>query len=936
LDESSSHDESSSDSGSSGHDGLTDEQIKSTINLLSQVVANSPNDYQSHIQLIGLLRQQGEFEEVTSQREQLASLFPLGENIWIEWIEDEEASMTREGGKWTFSAFDRMQTLFTKATNDYLSINLFLKWADFMEKMMVETMEAMQSEESKDCPRVGVEEVRSFYESVIDRTQFHLSRAGELWARYRAFEEMVASFFGEVSPLDVVTRRRTLFHRELAHPHVNLAKMFAEEYIPWEAEVGEHKAPLKEEKKSEIRKTFEHSWALVEDRLKYEVQLSDLEEAYLDNHTPDYTHIEAIRSYIKFEQKSASPSAGRIACVHERALAMYFLVLDIWQSYVLYLRKAPSKRSTRETLEITISVLRRAIRNYPYSHHMWCQLILSLEFYANETSQIAETRQEITELFERALQAGLQSGSELLLVYKQYLDYRIRSVTDLADSTQTNALNALFESAQIYFHNYLPDLLFDLERYWASICATRLRNPAQARQVLQASVTRDAKNVSAWLAFIQFEIGQNKPDNARSLYQQAFSADLSSPETIWNQWLEFEREFGDLASFMHAMEKVEKKQKDHLLKQAAAAVEQDAAMAEWDEALGGRKSGKDERRRPNHQPQKTNAHGDSAPRKLAKGRQGEAVALDNRAKKGSASKGDHSANHASHLNQDGGNGGLHYDQRHTMRTNKPTPNFDPVTLHVAGIPADESVTGDEVSELFKEFGAVTEVRFPRNAAKELKGFAFVQFKEAQSSKSVKEAIKNDQRKFVLVHDGHSYDLRVTSAVALRPSKSHRAAVPGLEEFKHTVFVSNLSALTTLASLEALIEKLSVPRPTSIRMPTDRKTGASRCIAYLDYDEEALVQKVADQLKDKFLDGRRLKAEPSQPTKARTNAAPGATAHPTGLGSLGGQAAAHAQRVAEAAGPVPRMVPRSVALKSKSAPKQRIQFVPASSSSMDTS
>lgn len=75
-----SDEESSSSSESSDNGGLTDEQIESTIRLLTQVVETSPNDYQSRIQLVGLLRQQGDIEEANSHREILASLFPLGES----------------------------------------------------------------------------------------------------------------------------------------------------------------------------------------------------------------------------------------------------------------------------------------------------------------------------------------------------------------------------------------------------------------------------------------------------------------------------------------------------------------------------------------------------------------------------------------------------------------------------------------------------------------------------------------------------------------------------------------------------------------------------------------------------------------------------------------------------------------------------------------
>lgn len=61
-----------------GGGGLTEEQIESNIRTLSQIVTNNPADYQSRIQLIGLLRQQEEFDDLAHHREALAKHSPLG------------------------------------------------------------------------------------------------------------------------------------------------------------------------------------------------------------------------------------------------------------------------------------------------------------------------------------------------------------------------------------------------------------------------------------------------------------------------------------------------------------------------------------------------------------------------------------------------------------------------------------------------------------------------------------------------------------------------------------------------------------------------------------------------------------------------------------------------------------------------------------------
>lgn len=82
LEASASSEEEVSLSAASETASLTDEEIKRTIQLLKQLVQATPTDYQSHIQLIGLLRQQGDVEELKEHREALASQFPLGESTF--------------------------------------------------------------------------------------------------------------------------------------------------------------------------------------------------------------------------------------------------------------------------------------------------------------------------------------------------------------------------------------------------------------------------------------------------------------------------------------------------------------------------------------------------------------------------------------------------------------------------------------------------------------------------------------------------------------------------------------------------------------------------------------------------------------------------------------------------------------------------------------
>lgn len=841
-------------------------------------------------------------------------------DIWLEWLEDEQALLEVRGQKLSQTAFERIHALYEKAVTDFLSVNVWLSWADFMESAVVESLEAAQSNDREDPPRVTFDTVREFYESALERLEGHLSRAGEIWARYRAFEDLVSSVAEASEETAMVERKRTIFHRELAHPHKDLQKMYDEEYLPWERTVGDAKAPASDASHAEVLKLLGSSLEEYRRRQDHEAILTKLEQAYEETHTPDYTKLDALRKYLKYEQSHSPNSSGRVTCLYERIISMFFLAIDMWQSYTQTLLKAPSKHNhPTAKLEAALAVLRRSVRSYPYTRHMWCQLMLALEQYGNLTGNTPEVRTEILEVFERALQAGLTTGQELLAVYLQYLDYRVRAITNWTEEAQTSALTKAFEAAHSYFESFLPDLTFDFEEYWSTMAMTKMQNVTLARSILETSLNRDTAHTHHWLAYVKFELLQADADRAREVYKRAAAvASLDAPERLWSQWLDFERAFGTLDSFLFASEKVEKKERDLAIKNAALAAKHEAALAAADEELGPRKGGGRKQQKsaqhsetPEKAPRKRNN------RKLAKGADGEAV-IPSKENEESQSHNKHGAPH-----------------------NKPQVNYDPTTLHVGGLPASpellELVSAEQLSALFESFGAITGVRFPLDTRTgQRKGFAYVQFADAASSKAVRASIKDEKRQFTLelpIGTGSQFfPLRVNAAVASKPHKvpgAKKAAVDGLEEYKHTVFVSNLSALTTLAKLEAFLSTSGSPLPVAVRMPTDRKTGASRCIAYLDFDGPELVVKATEALNGQMLDARRLHAAPSAPTKERAPHPPPSTpgnvpTGPGGIGALGGKAAQDAEQHAASLSSQPKFVPRSVAMRGgNSGPKARI-------------
>jgi hypothetical protein len=79
-------------------------------------VKHSPFIYNKHIELIKLCRREGELENLRNARERMTETFPLDEDLWLEWIEDEIKFMNAE------SEEDRakVESLFEKCVQDYM------------------------------------------------------------------------------------------------------------------------------------------------------------------------------------------------------------------------------------------------------------------------------------------------------------------------------------------------------------------------------------------------------------------------------------------------------------------------------------------------------------------------------------------------------------------------------------------------------------------------------------------------------------------------------------------------------------------------------------------------------------------------------------------------------------------------------------------------
>ncbi|KAF1741755.1 hypothetical protein MXB_1882 [Myxobolus squamalis] len=107
-------------------------------------------------------------DELRNARERMQCLFPLTEQLWVDWLED-EIKLSSDDFKNPY-----IIDLFEKAVIDYQSVKIWLLYTQYL-------MDVMQNESE-------IEDVRKLFERAIIAAGLHLTQGSSIWDGYIDFE----------------------------------------------------------------------------------------------------------------------------------------------------------------------------------------------------------------------------------------------------------------------------------------------------------------------------------------------------------------------------------------------------------------------------------------------------------------------------------------------------------------------------------------------------------------------------------------------------------------------------------------------------------------------------------------------------------------------------------------------------------------------------
>ena len=495
-----SHESSDSESSSGGMDlldGVAEGDVQSLMDCEKELKQN-PHLYDTHIHYIAVLRGAGLKEKLRRARQEFQQRFPLSEKLWLEWIEDETDGETQE-------------ELLTLAVQDYLSLAL---WKRRLHLTRDPVLHDASVEKLEKWRRVSTE--------ALEIAGVHFSQGHEIWMEILDGEKKILALLPTEETEDQVERIRQLYFDALQMPLLH-ADVILDSYRQWEQERGS----MTTEPPPHVQSLMKSAAEAIDARQKCEKALS----------VEDVTEkLAAYVSYSAMEERHGS--VRQVECIYERAIVDFPVTHSLWLQYGSYIEK---KTKCYEKIQ---ELYTRATRNCPWLGSLWERRIRAAALYEKEAP-------EAQKIYEGALQAGLQTEEDYMVVLLAWLDFlrcdywRQKKASD--EEVSFAPLAAAFAFASSLMKSYFPKYLdrqHRIGRYWTESLISITNDIDQARSVWE-DLLQDPQVASAaetWMYYIRMEVSEKHHGPARKLYSRAFHAitDSAARYALVIEWLRHE------------------------------------------------------------------------------------------------------------------------------------------------------------------------------------------------------------------------------------------------------------------------------------------------------------------------------------------------------------------------------------------------------------
>ncbi|XP_053181607.1 squamous cell carcinoma antigen recognized by T-cells 3 isoform X1 [Scomber japonicus] len=823
-----------------------EKENEAEIQRLEEQLSINAFDYNCHVDLIKLLKQEGELIRLRKARQKMSELFPLTEEIWLDWLKDEIRLTEEEPNR------EKVYELFERAIKDYICPDIWLEYAQY-------SIGGMGSPG-------GIEKVRSIFERALTAVGLHMTKGNTVWEAYREFENAILSTVqpppGRIPSHEEqellntqLERIHTLFRRQLAIPLMDMEATYAE-YEEW-SDQG-------------VAETVVHQYKKALQQME---KCKALEEPLLAAEPPKLTEYQ---TYIDFELKEGDPP--RIQITFERALAENCLVPDMWAKYNTYLDRQLKIK------DLVLSTHERAVRNCPWTMGLWKSYLLALERHGAD-------HQTVSDVFEKALNAGFIQATDYVEIWQAYLDYLRRRVDFSKESSkELEELRGSFTRSLDYMKQDVEERFGEsgdpscvIMQIWAKIEALHCKNMQKARELWDIIMTKgNAKYANMWLEYYNLERSYGDAIHCRKALHRAVQCTSDYPEHVCEVLLTFERVEGSLEDWDVAVQKTETRL-NRVNEQRAKVAEKEANLARQDvdraeqrrkakaEKKGQKKGQKDFRPREKRKAEQDDYHNEwnedsqQAPKRHRgnKDQTGEEYMETETGVSGRNAPPGYKPTPPSVKKAQEAAAQKQHDDKPELRN-------DNSSVFISNLAYTLEEPEEKLRTLFEPCGPINQIRPIFSNKGGFKGYCYVQF---EAPVSVPEALKLDRREV------EGRPMFVSPCVDKNKNPDFKVFKYNTSIEKQKIFISGLPFSCTKEQLEEISKKYGTV--VDVRLVTYR-SGKPKGLAYVEFADETQASQAVLKMDGMEIETNKISVAISNPPRRNMMDKPGSSRPTTDL------------------------------------------------------
>uniref|UniRef100_A0A0N5A7Y2 Squamous cell carcinoma antigen recognized by T-cells 3 n=1 Tax=Syphacia muris TaxID=451379 RepID=A0A0N5A7Y2_9BILA len=497
-------------------EAMGENDIDSKITECENMLKQSPKDYDKRLELIHLLKKNGDLDELREQRKIISEQFTMPPDFWMEWINDEKEF---GGDKET------IKKLFTLAVTDFHSPEIYLEYAQWA------------------CG-VSISFAKEVMEEAIDKIGLRCDCAFLIWNAYLDLEKMLLKSSSNEDAEKQNAKVIDIYARMLRIPHSHMQSSW-NDYCTF---IGVEPDKL-------IKADYEKALKLLPELEEFESQLSN------DSITLE-EKLSILCDYIEFEKKVLSTASVPNSNLWLQYGAWIDFQLKIRQVAVDTYRRAIRHSSCSALWQQYFTALER-MGNFSDIQKHWNE---SLETVTTADEGFGLYRTHIYSLRRKAVKEAVdRNGMTIEFLNTDFFAFTYTGAKIilnyfLGSEDYTEVLRAFEEGTTFLknnFGDYWDSPKAQFRKMHALFLYTDGKQPEKARKIWNDILLSGSGSMAAsWIEAANLERYFGTIANARKLLYRGINSASDHPFMAYDALIQFEREVGTLDELDIALVKV--------------------------------------------------------------------------------------------------------------------------------------------------------------------------------------------------------------------------------------------------------------------------------------------------------------------------------------------------------------------------------------------